>query len=243
MSSTESAAAAAAPCSAAATADGAPVLAAAASSASDTDNTDDEDDSDEFDPDQAEDEDDDYLFEDTDDDVGEVGGGGGGEEAPMPDSLKRFQEKEQAAFASSHPDPHDHRLVRVPAAAATLRQLVALLGAHEPDLTDLLLGLCKPWHVAAHKRELPPHPAGPLGTYAVTIPAGTTKIARESFLYLTSLTEIALPPTPTEIRGESFMGCTSLAEITLPPILTEIGQGGLLGLHVLGRDHAAASAC
>ena len=40
-----------------------------------------------------------------------------------------------------------------PVAAATLRWLVTLLAAHEPDLKDVLLGLCKPRYVAAHKRE------------------------------------------------------------------------------------------
>jgi len=51
----------------------------------------------------------------------------------------------------------------VPAAAA-LRQLVALLGAHELDLKDVVLGLCHRRHGASHTRELPPHPEGPLGT-------------------------------------------------------------------------------
>ena len=45
-----------------------------------------------------------------------------------------------------------------PASAATLRQLVALVAAHELDLKNHFLGLYKRRHVAAHKRELPQHP-------------------------------------------------------------------------------------
>ena len=109
--------------------------------------------------------------------------------------------------------------------AATLQQLVALLTAHEPDLTDRLLELCKRRHSAAHKRQLPPHPEGPLRTFAVTVPKGTTQIAKGAFWRCPSLTEITLPPALTKIGQGAFQDCTSLAEITLPPTLTEIGKG------------------
>ena len=115
-----------------------------------------------------------------------------------------------------------------PASAAALQQLVALLAAHEPDLTDHLLELCKPRHCAAHKRELPPHPEGKMGTFAVKVPEGTKVIVFQAFLYCTSLTEITLPAALTEIRAQAFMGCTSLAEITLPPALTRWTRPGSL---------------
>ena len=55
----------------------------------------------------------------------------------------------------------------------------ALLTAHEPDLKDLLLDLSKPWHVAAHKGELPQHPEGPLETtFPVTVPKGLLRLPR-----------------------------------------------------------------
>jgi len=41
-----------------------------------------------------------------------------------------------------------------PTSAAALRQLVRALGIHEPDLKDLLLGLCKPRYCATQKSEL-----------------------------------------------------------------------------------------
>ena len=127
--------------------------------------------------------------------------------------------------------------VRAPASAATLQRLVTLIAEHEPDLRDLLLGLCQRrmdevWHVAASKDELPPHPEGPkkdrLGrlTFAVTVPKGgffrTTTMKRQAFAGCSSLAEIALPPNLTEIGEFAFQGCTSLSEITLPPNLTEI---------------------
>ena len=106
----------------------------------------------------------------------------------------------------------------------------ALLTAHEPDLKDLLLDLSKPWHVAAHKGELPQHPEGPLETtFPVTVPKGTPKIAKEAFYRCSSLTEITLPPTLTEIGEYTLMGCSSLAKITLPPGLTAIGGSAFYG--------------
>jgi len=38
----------------------------------------------------------------------------------------------------------DEISIWAPASAATLRRVVALLAAHEPDLKDLLLELCQP---------------------------------------------------------------------------------------------------
>ena len=85
--------------------------------------------------------------------------------------------------------------LRAPASAATLRQLVTLLGAHEPDLEDHLLGHCKPRYSAAHQRELPRDPAGPLGMFVVVDPQATTEIGRWAFKDCLSLVEITLPPT------------------------------------------------
>ena len=116
-----------------------------------------------------------------------------------------------------------------PASAATLRLLVALIAAHEPDLGDLLLDLCQRRHVAASKDELPRHPEGPFGTFVVTIPTGTIAMEAQAFSGCTSLTAITLPPTLAEIGSKAFLGCTSLAEITLPPTLAEIGACAFLG--------------
>ena len=100
-------------------------------------------------------------------------------------------------------DPAE-RIGRIPCcfalAQAHFKVLAARRAAHEPDLKDLLLGLCNPRHVAAYGRELPPHPEGPLGTFAVMLPKETATI------YM-----------------DAFRGCSSLAEITLPPALTSIG--------------------
>ena len=123
---------------------------------------------------------------------------------------------EVAAAGQLQPPTQQERSV----SAAALQQLVALVTAYEPDLNDLLLGLCKPWHTAAHKRDLPPHPAGPLGTFAVTVPEGSTEVGRWAFHGCSSLTKITLPPTLTGVRAQAFEDCTSLAEITLPPALT-----------------------
>ena len=58
---------------------------------------------------------------------------------------------------------------------ATLQQLVNTVGRHEPDLRDLLFALvCMPRHLARCAAELPANPAGVLGTFAVTVPIGTT---------------------------------------------------------------------
>ena len=70
--------------------------------------------------------------------------------------------------------------VRASASAATLQRLVTLIAEHEPDLRDLLLGLCQRrmdevWHVAASKDELPPHP-----DRAVTAKVGQVVDARRA---------------------------------------------------------------
>ena len=93
-----------------------------------------------------------------------------------------------------------------PASAATLRLLVALIAAHEPDLGDLLLDLCQRRHVAASKDELPRHPEGPFGTFVVTIPTGTIVMKARAFMGCSSLTEITLPPTLTKIGSQAFYG-------------------------------------
>ena len=129
------------------------------------------------------------------------------------------------AAAESQPQPPVQPRAQPgrPPSAAALWRVVALLAAHETDLSDLLLGLCKPRHVAAHKRELPQHREVPLGTFAVTVPKATANIAKEAFKGCSSLTEITLPPNLTNNGGIAFCGCTSLIDIALPPKLTEIG--------------------
>ena len=91
------------------------------------------------------------------------------------------------------------QLLRPPAAGR------AKVAAHEPDLKDILLGLCKPRYVAAHKRELPPHPEGPLRTF--TVPMGTTEIARDAYQGCTPFVESTLPPTIAQIGTWAFAGC------------------------------------
>ena len=131
------------------------------------------------------------------------------------------------AAAAGQLQPPAQQVRWAPASAATLRQLVALLAAHEPDLRDLLLGLCKRRHFAAHRRDLPPHPEGPQGTFAVIVPMVTTAIAKDAFYNCTFLSEIALPPNLTKIGQSAFQRCTFLSEITLPPNLNEIGRSTL----------------
>ena len=102
---------------------------------------------------------------------------------------------------------------------------------------------------------LPPHPVGVLGTFAVTVPTGTTTVAGDAFSRCKGLAQVTLPATVTVIEdGESkrakrtmpanlqpaarhdayvivevvigaFSFCTSLSEITLPPNLEKIGHG------------------
>ena len=71
---------------------------------------------------------------------------------------------------------------RLPTPPAALQQLVCVLGRHEPDLRDVLFDLvCMPRHLARCAAELPANPAGVLGTFAVTVPTGTTAIAADAF--------------------------------------------------------------
>ena len=54
---------------------------------------------------------------------------------------------------------------RLPEPPAALKQLVGVLGVHEPDLRDVLFDLvCMPRCLARCAEELPPNPAGVLGT-------------------------------------------------------------------------------
>ena len=136
---------------------------------------------------------------------------------------------------------------RLPTPPAALKQLVGVLGRHEPDLRDMLFDLvCMPRYLARCAAELPADPAGVLGTFAVTVPTGTTAIARDAFTKCEGLAQVTLPALVVVIeaggwvdvdeddieeededRGElrgAFSSCTSLSEITLPPNLTEIGK-------------------
>ena len=124
---------------------------------------------------------------------------------------------------------------RLPTPPAALKQLVGVLGRHEPDLRDMLFDLvCMPRYLARCAAELPADPAGVLGTFAVTVPTGTTAIARDAFTKCKGLAQVTLPATVTEIKAGgyiaadaeergAFSGCLSLREVTLPDNLTEIG--------------------
>ena len=58
---------------------------------------------------------------------------------------------------------------RLPEPAAALQLLVRALGAHERDLRDSVFELaCVPRYLAKRAGDLPPDPAGVLGTFAVT---------------------------------------------------------------------------
>ena len=118
--------------------------------------------------------------------------------------------------APSSAAPAQQQVAR--ASAAALQQLVALLAAHEPDLKDLLLGLCQRRHVAAHKDALGPHPEGPMATFTVTVPEGTAEIDMRGFGNCEGLSQVTLPPSLTAIGDSAFFCCTSLAKITLPPV-------------------------
>ena len=76
-----------------------------------------------------------------------------------------------------------------PPSAAALQQLVRALDRRESDLRDNVHALvCMRRHLAKCAADLPANPAGVLGTFAVTIPTGTTAVA-----------------------GDAFRGCASLA--------------------------------
>ena len=63
-----------------------------------------------------------------------------------------------------------------------LQQLVRGLGRCEPDLRDLVYNLVyMPQYVARCAADLPPNPAGALGTFAVTVPTETATVAGDAF--------------------------------------------------------------
>ena len=69
-------------------------------------------------------------------------------------------------------------LPSVPPSAPALQQLVRALGMREPDLRDLVFELVSmPRHLAKCAADLPADPASALGTFAVTIPTGTSAVA------------------------------------------------------------------
>ena len=129
--------------------------------------------------------------------------------------------------------------------AARPRAAAAAVAAAEPSLrwfssTPVALAKKKqahmPRYLARCAADLPANPAGVLGTFAVTIPTGTTAIAGDAFRDCAGLAQVTLPATVTVIEagpaGEivgAFSGCSSLSEIALPPNLTEIGGHALRG--------------
>ena len=127
---------------------------------------------------------------------------------------------------------------RLPEPAAALQQLVTALGARERDLRDTLFELvCRPRFLAKSAGDLPPDPAGVLGTFAVSVPLGTLRIAGDAFRDCAGLAQVTLPATVAGIDSDevddsyqgAFSGCTSLSEITLPPNLTKIGHFAFSG--------------
>ena len=123
---------------------------------------------------------------------------------------------------------------------ATLGRLVMVLGLHERDLRDRLLEqICNPRYLAVCADDLPQNPAGALGTFAVTVPMGTTAISWDAFTKCKGLKQVSLPATVSvveegwyadQIRGikiddnvGAFSHCSSLVEIKLPPDLAKIG--------------------
>ena len=118
---------------------------------------------------------------------------------------------------------------RLPESPAALQQLVSVLGAHELNLRTLLFDLvCMPRHLAKCVADLPPDPAGGLGMFAVTVPRGTIRIAKDAFRDCAGLAQVTLPATVVEINGCGYPGAYE-------------GQWrNLFGLFVLARGHAAA---
>ena len=91
-----------------------------------------------------------------------------------------------------------------------------------------------PRYLARCADDLPSSPAGVLGTFAVTVPTGTTTVAGDAFTRCEGLAQVTLLATVTVIAdggedddGEeehgAFLGCASLRAIALPPTLTVIG--------------------
>ena len=93
---------------------------------------------------------------------------------------------------------------RLPEPPAALQQLVRALGARERDLRDLVFELaCMPRYLAKSARDLPPDPAGVLGTFAVTVPSGTIAIAGDAFRDCAGLAQVTLPGTVTVIEADA----------------------------------------
>ena len=110
-----------------------------------------------------------------------------------------------AALAADNAGPSIEATVlrpRLPAAA--LQQLVLALGARERDLRDRVFELaCMPRYLATCSGDLPPDPAGALGTFAVTVPSGTIAVARDAFTDCEGLVQVTLPVTAGIWRGAS----------------------------------------
>ena len=110
--------------------------------------------------------------------------------------------------------------------AAALGMVCRALAAHEPDLASLVKSLVNlvPQYLASHQRDLPYHPEGPLGTFAVTIDPGVTEIEQGAFAHCRGLERITLPPGLTTIGSGAFGSCESLAVAALPAGVTGIGR-------------------
>ena len=111
-----------------------------------------------------------------------------------------------AASLDTTPEPAaDAGVFTLPPRPAALQQLVAALGRHESDLRDLVFELaCMPRYLAESAANLPPDPAGGLGTFAVTVPLGTIAIAADAFRDCAGLAQVTLPATVTVIADGDY---------------------------------------
>ena len=56
-----------------------------------------------------------------------------------------------------------------------------------------------PRHLATCAADILPDPAGVLGTFAVTVPMGTTMVAHNAFKGCKGLAQVSMPPNLTKI--------------------------------------------
>ena len=104
--------------------------------------------------------------------------------------------------------------------------LFGALTAHEPDIASLVKSLANmvPQYRASCRRDLPDHPEGPLGMFAVTVDRGAIEIEPGAFAHCGGLERITLPPGLTAIGSGVFCNCESLTVAVLPASVTDIGR-------------------